>query len=179
MSRRAARTAAVEILYGAEVRRVESEAVLSERSDTDPYAALLVREAKSRSAEIDDLITRHAVDWRVDRMSLVDRNILRIAVLELLMGDVPPAAVIDEAVELAKLFSGEEAGRFVNGVLAGVLQELGGDQGGAGGVGGAEGGGAGGMPSGGGSKGAAAGGGSGANGTGTAARGDGVRREIR
>jgi len=54
-------------------------------------------------------------------MSPVDRNVLRVAVLELLEEDVPPAAVIDEAVEIAKNLSGEEAGRFVNGVLGGVL----------------------------------------------------------
>jgi N utilization substance protein B len=57
-------------------------------------------------------------------MSAVDRNVLRIGVLELLERDTPPAVVMDEAVELAKRFSGEDAGRFVNGVLSGVFREL-------------------------------------------------------
>src|SRR5919108_2315306 len=124
MSRRAARVAAVEILYAADVRGVDAETVASERRDCDAYAALLVREAKRRATELDGMIERHSIGWRLDRMSLVDRNVLRIAVLELLMSDVPPAAVIDEAVDIAKLFSGEEAGRFVNGVLAAVATAL-------------------------------------------------------
>lgn len=150
MSRRAARVAAVEILYAADVREVDVNAVREERRDCDPYTDLLVGEVMRRRAELDDIIGRHSVAWRVDRMSVVDRNVLRVAVLELLLGDVPAAAVIDEALEIAKRFSGEEAVRFVNGVLGGVLQDVGG--GGEGGYGGGSspGGGAGGVGGGGG-----------------------------
>lgn len=121
MSRRAARLAAVEVLYAADVREADALQVASERDDLDGYGTDLVRGVVARREEIDELLTAHAVGWRPGRMSPVDRNVLRVAVLELLEGDVPPAAIIDEAVEIAKHLSGEEAGRFVNGVLAGVL----------------------------------------------------------
>lgn len=121
MSRRAARLAAVEVLYAADVRGVPASELASERGDVPAYGAHLIAGASERREEIDALLTAHAVGWRPERMSPVDRNVLRVAVLELLEGDVPLAAVIDEAVEIAKHLSGEEAGRFVNGVLSGVL----------------------------------------------------------
>jgi N utilization substance protein B len=125
MSRRAARVAAVEILYAADVRDVDAADILAERAGSDAYTDLLVIEVARRRPELDEIIGRHAVDWRVDRMSVVDRNVLRVAVLELLSGDVPAAAAIDEALEIAKRFSGEQAVGFVNGVLAAVLQDVG------------------------------------------------------
>lgn len=124
MSRRAARTAAVEVLYAADVRDVDPSVVLGERSDAEGYARALVTGVIARREELDAMIGRHAPGWRPERMSPVDRNVLRVAVLELTTGDVPYAAAVDEAVEIAKRFSGDEAGRFVNGVLGGVLQEL-------------------------------------------------------
>jgi N utilization substance protein B len=118
-SRHAARLAAVEALYAADVRGVP---VSELGEDLPEYGAHLVGGVESRRDEIDDLLAAHATGWRPERMSPVDRNVLRIAVLELLEADVPPAAAIDEAVEIAKSLSGEEAGRFVNGVLGGVLE---------------------------------------------------------
>ena len=114
MSRRAARIAAVEVLYGADIRESGTEEVTRERDDLDPYALHLVEEVRARREQLDDIINRHSLGWTADRMSSVDRNVLRIGVLELLERDVPKAAAIDEAVEIAKRFSGEEAGRFVN-----------------------------------------------------------------
>ena len=73
---------------------------------------------------VDDLISRHAAHWRLDRMPTVDRNILRLAVYEMLRTDTPPAVIIDEALELARQFSGEESVHFVNGVLDAVRREL-------------------------------------------------------
>lgn len=154
--------AAVEILYAADIREVDANEVRAERGDCDPYTELLVGEVTRRRAELDAVITRHSVGWRVDRMSPVDRNVLRVAVLELVLGDVPAAAVIDEALEIAKRFSGEDAVRFVNGVLAAVLQEVG-----AGGAGGGAGGYGGGSSPGGGGSGAGVGDG-GEDGTGGA-----------
>lgn len=121
-SRHAARLAAVETLYAADVRGVSASELAED--DFPEYAAHLVREIEARKPEIDELLTAHATGWRPERMSPVDRNVLRVAVLELLEGDVPPAAAIDEAVEIAKSLSGEEAGRFVNGVLGGVLDAV-------------------------------------------------------
>jgi hypothetical protein len=77
---------------------------------------------------IDDIITRAAPDWPLDKIGTVDRNILRIGLTELLFGDraqVPPKVAIDEAIELAKTYGGETSGRFVNGVLGAIYKEMG------------------------------------------------------
>ena len=170
MSRRAARVAAVEVLYAADIRGANPLDVLGERPDVEDYTEELVREAISKRDELDDLISRHSVGWTLDRMSPVDRNVLRIGTLELLVGDVPAAAVIDEAIDIAKRFSGEEAGRFVNGVLDAVRQELVGSGGGGGAEGGSAGGGGG---AGGGGAGAGGAGGAGAGGAGRSGAGAG------
>lgn len=121
MSRRAARVAAVELLYAADVRDVPASELADEADDLDPYTRHLVSGVCERRDELDALLGEHAHGWRPERMSLVDRNVLRVAALELIESDVPPAALIDEAVEISKRLSGDEAGRFVNGVLAGIL----------------------------------------------------------
>src|SRR5687767_3967152 len=121
MSRRAARVAAVELLYAADVRDVPASDLAVEADDLDAYTRHLVAGVCERRDELDALLGEHAHGWRPERMSLVDRNVLRVAALELIESDVPPAALIDEAVEISKRLSGEEAGRFVNGVLAGIL----------------------------------------------------------
>jgi len=121
MSRRAARVAAVEILYGAGVREIDVEDMLADRAGVDPYTELLVRQVIARRGELDGLIRKHSIDWDPERMSPVDLNVLRVGALELLEREVPPAAVIDEAIEIARHFSGDEAARFVNGVLAALL----------------------------------------------------------
>ena len=125
--------AAVEILYGADVRGADAMELLDDRDDADPYCRHLVESIDRQRAQLDALIGAHAHHWSTERMSPVDRNVLRVGALELSEGDVPAAAVIDEAVEIAKHFSGEEAGRFVNGVLEAVRQEL--EAGGGGGSG--------------------------------------------
>ncbi|MCF7843911.1 transcription antitermination factor NusB [Candidatus Gracilibacteria bacterium] len=82
----------------------------------------------SRRITLDDIITRAAPDWPLDKIGMVDRNILRIGLSELLFGDraqVPPKVAIDEAIELAKSFGGETSGRFVNGVLGAIYKEMG------------------------------------------------------
>jgi N utilization substance protein B len=124
MSRRASRLAAVEILYGSDVREQLVDELIVEREDCDSYCAHLVADVRRRQAEIDDLLGSHAKGWTTERMSPVDRNVMRVATLELLEGNVPPAAAIDEAIVIAKRFSGDDAGRFVNGVLEAVRQSL-------------------------------------------------------
>lgn len=82
------------------------------------FARALVAAATERSTEIDELITTASKNWRIDRMSRVDRNILRLGACELLaFHDVPVKVVINEAVELAKRFGTAESSAFVNGVL--------------------------------------------------------------
>jgi transcription antitermination protein NusB len=135
-SRHSARIAAVEVLYGADVRGCDALELLDDREDADAFCRHLVEAVSGRREELDRLIGSHARNWATERMSVVDRNVLRVGTVELLEGDVPAAAVIDEAVEIAKHFSGAEAGRFVNGVLEAVRQELDGGVGAGGGGGG-------------------------------------------
>ncbi len=88
-----------------------------------PYALVLVQGALARQEEIDQLIREQAQNWRIERMPVVDRNILRLAVFELLEAeDVPKVVILDEAVELAKLYGSEQSARFVNGILDGLLR---------------------------------------------------------
>lgn len=92
------------------------------------FAKEILMNALSRRITIDDIITRAAPDWPLDKIGTVDRNILRIGLTELLFGDraqVPPKVAIDEAIELAKSFGGETSGRFVNGVLGAIYKEMG------------------------------------------------------
>jgi N utilization substance protein B len=84
--------------------------------------------AAARASEIDRRIEQHSQNWRIDRMPAVDRNILRLSIYELLSRTSPPAVVIDEAIELARRFSGDESVSFVNGVLDAVHRELEKDQ---------------------------------------------------
>ena len=97
--------------------------------EVDPQAQLFAREllaaATARTQEIDELITSSSKNWRLDRMSRVDRNILRLGAAELLSSDVPVKVVINEAVELAKRFGTAESSAFVNGVLDRIATAVG------------------------------------------------------
>lgn len=105
----------------APVRLTEDE--LREGREAFDHAAELVRGTRDRIEEIDGLIRAQAENWRLERMPPVDRNILRLAVFELLHEtDVPQLVVVDEAVELAKRFGSEQSGRFVNGLLDGLIK---------------------------------------------------------
>ncbi|MGB5162620.1 MAG: transcription antitermination factor NusB [Thermoanaerobaculia bacterium] len=87
------------------------------------YAKTLVRGTLDHLDQIDALIRQQAEHWRLERMPPVDRNILRLAVYEFLFEtDVPKLVILDEAIELAKEFGTEQSGRFVNGVLDGILK---------------------------------------------------------
>ena len=87
------------------------------------YARRLVEGATAHLEELDAMIREQAENWRLERMSAVDRNVLRLAVYELLYEtDVPKLVVLDEAIELAKRFGSEQSGRFVNGLLDGLLR---------------------------------------------------------
>jgi N utilization substance protein B len=77
--------------------------------------------------EIDKIIEKAAPEWPIDQIAIVDRNVLRIGLYELLFGDkeaVPPKVAINEAIELAKTFGGESSGKFINGVLGTVYKEI-------------------------------------------------------
>lgn len=107
------------------VKRTPAE--LAERKvlvrESFEHAQRLVRGTLEHLAEIDELIRTHAENWRLERMPPIDRNILRLALYEMLHEDnVPKVVIVDEAIELAKKFGSENSGRFVNGLLDGVLR---------------------------------------------------------
>jgi N utilization substance protein B len=88
------------------------------------FATRLLQGVIDHQSEIDRLIQKFAVDWSITRMPVVDRNILRCAIYELLWEpDIPAAVTIDEAIELAKRFADDEAQRFVNGILDHILRQ--------------------------------------------------------
>jgi transcription antitermination protein NusB len=96
--------------------------------EDDAFVFSLVEQVLKKCGVIDEIITKAAPDWPLDKISIVDRNILRIGLTELLFGDrnqVPPKVAINEAIELAKTFGGENSGKFVNGVLGAVYKEIG------------------------------------------------------
>jgi N utilization substance protein B len=84
---------------------------------TRRFANALFEGAANEAAALDEIIAKHAQNWRLERMSAIDRAILRLAIHELRGKDTPPRVVLNEAIEMAKKFSSEESGPFVNGIL--------------------------------------------------------------
>jgi N utilization substance protein B len=132
-SRRRARERALQIMFLWDSRKQSADDAIQayydglyseEKIDRDPFVAELVRGTVEHLSEIDDRITRHAEHWRMERMPAVDRNIMRVAVYEMTRGGTPAPVTIDEALELARKFSGEESVQFVNGVLDAVRREI-------------------------------------------------------
>ena len=140
-TRRAARELTLNVLYQCESGIPFDEALtmalehanLSELStskfntaeDARNYASNLAKGIREHRDELDDTIQAYSKDWPIDRQPTVDRNLLRIALFEIMYGtDVPDIVAVDEAIELAKVYSTDESGRFINGVLAGFLKSL-------------------------------------------------------
>lgn len=130
LPRHEARRRALEVLYQADVLRRDIEVTL-ERTAEDPevepldaFARSLVRGVGEHRDELDRTIGEHARGWTVQRMPVIDRNILRLGVYELLIArEAPGPVVIDEAVQLAKDLSTDDSPRYVNGVLSAVLRD--------------------------------------------------------
>jgi N utilization substance protein B len=133
-ARNKARKRAFQILFEAEQRGAAPETVMADwirlarTDDRQPpvtdYTRRLVEGYAGHAARIDELLAGYSVGWTLDRMPVVDRNVLRLGTYELLWeDDVPDAVVLDEAVQLAKEFSTDESPSFVNGLL-GRLMEL-------------------------------------------------------
>lgn len=132
------REAALQLLYRAEVGGLDAEAATREYwEEAVDYlqgdAGFSVREfaeslfdgVRRDQRELDEMITAALTNWRLERVALIDRLVLRLAAFELRRGDDPPAVVIDEALELARRFGGDDSVRFVNGVADAMRKSLG------------------------------------------------------
>lgn len=121
-----ARERALELLYEVDSKTSSVADVLAALPvSPDAYAIDIVTGVGEHAVRIDALINRLAPEWPVDRMPTVDRAVLRLSVYELMeRPDVPVGVILDEAVTLAKRYSTDEAGKFVNGVLAAAAREL-------------------------------------------------------
>jgi N utilization substance protein B len=126
VSRRAARRRALEILYEADLKDRPIPTVLAAHLEVEKlpeFTLELVRGVHRHCPELDALIERYARDWHLKRMPVIDRNLLRMSLFEILhRDDIPTAVAIDEAIELAKELSTDDSARFINGVLARAAQ---------------------------------------------------------
>ena len=97
--------------------------ILSDRNDVKKYVELIFRTYKDKKQEIDNIIKQYAIGWDIERLFKIDKDILRIAIIELVyIKDAPVKVVIDEALELAKKYSTDESPSFINGILAKVVE---------------------------------------------------------
>ena len=134
-SRHRSRQRALQILFLIDIRNQQPDEGIAaycatlhsedgeEAVPEDPFMEQLVKGAAARRDQIDQRIAERSEHWRLDRMPVVDRNILRLALYEMLWMGTPPAVVIDEALELARRFAGEESVAFINGVLDAIRRE--------------------------------------------------------
>jgi len=129
--RRRARESALQILFEREFDNIEIEKLLDQywkakkaSEQVKEFANWLVRGIVSCQVKVDKLIQETSKHWRLTRMAIVDRNILRLATFELLQGDMAPSIIINEAIEIAKKYSSNEAALFINGILDGVRKKL-------------------------------------------------------
>ena len=121
MSRRADRRTALVLLYQWDVTGQELASLFE--GDVPVFSRKLAEDVVERHQELDARITAAADDWTADRLGALERNILRMAILELDRGEIPVEVAIDEAVSLAKRYSSEDAGRLVNGILGRIVKE--------------------------------------------------------
>ncbi|MEY4895994.1 MAG: transcription antitermination factor NusB [Actinomycetota bacterium] len=124
--RSSARERAVHFLYEAESRSIAvSEVIKAQILPVDDLVAELANGVELKREETDELISEFSHTWTIQRIPAIDRNILRLAIYELMVrADVPVAVVINEAVELAKRFSTEESGKYVNGMLSAIAKRV-------------------------------------------------------
>ena len=129
--RRRAREIALQVLYQREFNRLEFQEVLNlfwnnfeVLKGARDFSERIIRGIEQHQEELDRIIERYSSNWKIDRMAHVDRNILRIAVYELLFcDDIPPKVAINEAIDIGKKYGSEDSGAFINGVLDRVKSE--------------------------------------------------------
>ena len=131
--RRKSREIALQVLYQLDVTKQDPPKVLAQFQqqflpieEKDEFLERLVLGVLEHSLEIDRLIKRFSENWSLDRMSIIDRNILRMATFELLYcQDIPPKVTLNEAIDLGKDYGTEESGSFINGILDHIQKEIG------------------------------------------------------
>ena len=123
ISRRQARRQALVLLYQWDLGGGAAELGAQYAGEIDPWALALAEETASRSAELDERITNASEGWTADRLGVVERSALRVAIQELNRREVPPEVAIDEAVAFAKRYASDDAGRLVNGILGRIQRE--------------------------------------------------------
>ena len=127
-ARSKARKAALDLLYEGDIRKTSAISILNQRSgDLEfvirDFTKELVQGVDENRRKIDELITTYSQGWDMDRMPAIDRNILRLAIYEILWSkDVPPAVAIDEAIELAQTLSTDDSSKYINGVLSKIIE---------------------------------------------------------
>jgi len=129
--RRRAREIALQVLYQREFSRVEAEEALNlfwnnfeALKGAMDFSERIIRGVEQHREILDRIIAKYSSHWKIDRMAHVDRNILRIAVYELLYcDDIPPKVAINEAIDIGKKYGSEDSGAFINGVLDKVKSE--------------------------------------------------------
>lgn len=127
-ARSKARKAALDLLYEGDIRKTSPISFLNQRSgDLEfvirDFTKELVQGVDENRRKIDELITTYSQGWDMDRMPVIDRNILRLAIYEILWSkDVPPAVAIDEAIELAQTLSTDDSSKYINGVLSKIIE---------------------------------------------------------
>jgi N utilization substance protein B len=121
VSRREARRAAVFVLYQWDLTAAPLGSLFE--GEVDAYTQTIADRVAAHAPELDAKITAASDEWTADRLGAVERNILRVAIEELVAGEVPKAVVLDEAVTLAKRYASDDAGRLVNGILGKIAQE--------------------------------------------------------
>ncbi len=133
MIRRVARELVLQSLFQIDFTECEAEqalvASLAEREEADAakaekYAAVTLQGVLANIQAIDEKLGQYAIDWTVERMSATDRNILRVAVYEMLFAEekIAPGVAINEAVEIAKLYGSDDSPRFINGILGKMVR---------------------------------------------------------
>ena len=133
-TRRKARESALQMLFAADVEKAQAEVLIQDfwhelgdstfDEKTRAFANGVVSGVIKNLSTVDDRIRSRAEHWRIERMAIVDRNILRLAVYEFLFVDTPPTVVINEALEIARRFSTFEATQFINGILDSIRLDI-------------------------------------------------------
>ncbi|WP_026674915.1 transcription antitermination factor NusB [Alkalihalobacterium bogoriense] len=129
MNRRLARLRAVQALFQIDLTGSQwqeaIESTLDENEETSPFLENLVQGTLEHKPEIDSILKKNIENWSLERVGNVDRAILRMAIYEILhIEDIPKNVTFNEAIELGKAFGGEESGRFINGVLSNVVEQI-------------------------------------------------------